>query len=276
MTTIVDLKRKSIEIRIDLMNMIYQAKFGHTGSSLSNADILTALFFGVMNNDPNNPKDDNRDRYIQSKGHAVESYWVTLAHRGFIEKKELDTFVQFDSRLIGHPNNEVPGVEMNTGALGHGLSIGVGMAIAAKKSNKSYKTFVLMGDGEQAEGSIWEAAMAGSHYKLDNLIGIIDKNNLQITGSTDDVMSSGSLSDKWKSFGWEVVEVDGHDLEALVSTFKNAPIQNGKPTLVIANTTKGKGVSFAENVPGWHHRVPTEAELTKAIEELMEQLEELK
>ncbi|WP_163536292.1 transketolase [Gracilibacillus sp. YIM 98692] len=269
------LKRKATEIRKDLLKMIYEAGTGHTGSSLSNTDILTALYYGVMRIDPENPDWEDRDRYVQSKGHAVESYWAVLADKGFFPKDELSTFSQFGSRLIGHPNNKVPGVEMNTGALGHGLSISVGMALAGKKDNKSYKVYTLMGDGEQAEGSVWEAAMAASQYKLDNLVGIIDHNRLQITGSTADVMSNEPLDEKWRSFGWEVVEVDGNDVVELVNTFKKAPYVSGKPTMVLANTVKGKGISLAENEAGWHHRVPKKEEYEQAMDELTKQLEVL-
>lgn len=269
------LKRKAIEIRMSFIKMIFEAGAGHTGSSLSNTDILVALFYHVMDVDPTNPKWENRDRYIQSKGHAVESYWAVLADKGFFPKEELKTFSQFNSRLIGHPNNKVPGVEMNTGALGHGLSIAVGMALSAKLDSKSYRVFTLMGDGEQAEGSIWEAAMAGSHYKLDNLVGIIDRNRLQITGEITEVMNSEPLAQKWQSFGWEVIEIDGNDMSELITALKDPPKVIGKPTLILANTIKGKGVSLAENVAGWHHYVPNDAEYKQAMDELSERLEVL-
>lgn len=269
------LKRKATEIRISLLEMIYEAGTGHTGSSLSNTDILTALYYGVMKVDPKKPNWEDRDRYVQSKGHAVESYWAVLADKGFFPEEELRTFSQFKSRLIGHPNNKVPGVEMNTGALGHGLSISVGMALAAKMDNKSYRVFALMGDGEQAEGSVWEAAMAASQYKLDNLVGIIDRNRLQITGLTTEVMCNEPLDEKWQSFGWEVVEVDGNDVVELVDAFQQAPYVSGKPTLILANTVKGKGVSYAENVAGWHHKVPSKYEYEQAMTELSKQLEVL-
>lgn len=275
MKEIIELKRKATQIRLDLFEMIYEAGAGHTGGSLSNTDILTVLYYKIMNIDPKNPNWSDRDRYIQSKGHSVESYWTVLADKGFFPKEELKTFSQFNTRLIGHPNNEVPGVEMNTGALGHGLSISVGMALAAKMDNKSYKVYTLMGDGEQAEGSVWEAAMAASQYKLDNLVAIIDRNRLQISGNTEDVMSIEPLGDKWRSFGWDVVEVDGNEIEQLVNIFEATPTVNGKPTMIIANTVKGKGISFAENQAGWHHRVPTKEEYDLAVSELTKQLEVL-
>jgi transketolase len=267
------LKAKAAQIRIDLLRMIHGAKTGHTGGSLSNTDILTALYYRVMKIDPKRPQWEDRDRFIASKGHSVESLWCILADLGFFPKEELKTYSQFGTRLIGHPNNKVPGVEMNTGALGHGLSISVGMALAAKRDGKAYRVFCLMGDGEQAEGSIWEAAMAGSHYKLDNLIGIIDRNRLQISGSTEDVMSLEPLAEKWAAFGWHVVSIDGNDIEALVKAFEAVPEVPGQPTLVMANTVKGKGVSFAENVAHWHHHVPNDEQLAQALAELSAAIE---
>lgn len=268
-----DLRRKATQIRMDLLSMIYQAKTGHTGSSLCNTDILTALYYGVLRVDSNYPTWPQRDRFILSKGHAVESYYCILADLGFFPKEELKMYSQFGSRLIGHPNNKVPGVEMNTGSLGHGLSVGVGMALASRMDAMPVRVFVLMGDGEQAEGSVWEAAMAAAHYRLDNLTAIIDRNRLQISGRTDDVMQSEPLDEKWKSFGWHVESINGHDLEQMTSMFRKVPLSSGKPTLFLANTTKGKGVSFAENVPQWHHHVPTEEELHRAMEELQREME---
>jgi transketolase len=275
MEEITFLKRKAAEIRMELLTMIYEARTGHTGGSLSSTDILTVLYYKVMNIDPSNPKWADRDRYIQSKGHSVEALWTILADKGFFPKEELKTFSQLGSRLIGHPNNKVPGIEMNTGALGHGLPISVGMALAAKMDGKSYKVYTLMGDGEQAEGSIWEGAMAAAQYKLDNLVAIIDRNRLQITGSTEDVMGLEPLGDKWRSFGWEVVEVDGNDVEQLVEVFSTTPRVAGKPTMIVANTVKGKGISFSENQVAWHHKVPTEEQFKLAIDELSKQLEVL-
>ncbi|MCS7462703.1 transketolase [Paenibacillus doosanensis] len=262
------LKAKAAEIRTQLLTMIHAAKTGHTGGSLSNTDILTALYYHVMKVDPQRPKWEERDRFVASKGHSVESLWCILADLGFFPKEELATFSGFGTRLIGHPNNKVPGIEMNTGALGHGLAVSVGMALAAKRDGSPYRVFCLMGDGEQAEGSVWEAAMAGAHYKLDQLVGIIDRNRLQISGSTEEVMGLEPLEEKWRAFGWHVVSIDGNDMEALVRTFEAAPEQSGKPTLVMANTVKGKGVSFAENVPHWHHHVPNDDELALALKEL--------
>ncbi|UUZ85089.1 transketolase [Paenibacillus sp. P26] len=271
-----ELKAKAVQIRMDLLKMIHGAKTGHTGGSLSNTDILTALYYRVMNIDPSRPKWEDRDRFIASKGHSVESLWCILADLGFFPKEELQTFSRFGTRLIGHPNNKVPGIEMNTGALGHGLAISVGMALAAKRDGRSYRVFCLMGDGEQAEGSVWEAAMAGAHYKLDNLVGIVDRNRLQISGSTEDVMGLEPLEEKWAAFGWHVVSINGNDIDALVGSFEAVPEISGKPTLVMANTVKGRGVSFAENVPHWHHHVPNDAELEKALAELAAALDQLK
>jgi transketolase len=268
------LKIKAAQIRLDIINMIYESKSGHIGGSLSATDILTVLYYNVMNIDPNNPEWEERDRFILSKGHSVEAYYSVLADKGYFPKEELKTYCKFGTRLIGHPNNKIPGVEMNTGALGHGLSIAVGMALGAKMDNKSFRVFTLMGDGELAEGSNWEAAMAASHYKLNNLIGIVDRNRLQISGSTEEVMSLEPLEDKWKSFGWDVLTTDGNDIERLLNTFNVAIAStNDKPKLILAYTTKGKGISFIENKANWHHRVPTEEEYKAAVSELREQME---
>lgn len=271
----IELKRKAIDIRMNLLRMIHRARMGHTGGSLSNTDILTVLYYRIMRMDPHRPDWEDRDRFIASKGHSVESLWCILADLGFFPKEELQTYCQFGTRLIGHPNNKVPGVEMNTGALGHGLSISVGMALAARKDSRDYRVFCLMGDGELAEGSIWEAAMAGAHYRLDNLIGIVDRNRVQITGSTEEVMALEPLEDKWKAFGWHVVSVDGNDVEQLLEVFQAVPAIKGRPTLVMANTIKGKGVSFAENQVRWHHHVPDDDELELALKELQTAAEQL-
>jgi len=269
------LRRKAIEIRMNLIQMIFDSKAGHTGGSLSSVDILVALYYEVMRIDPSHPKWGDRDRFILSKGHSVEGYYNILADLEFFPKEELRTYSKFGSRLIGHPSVSVPGVEMNTGALGHGLSVGVGMALAGKIDRKDYKVYVMMGDGEQAEGSIWEAAMAGAHYKLDNLIGIIDRNGLEISGNTEAVMKLEPLKGKWASFGWEVDEVDGHNMEELVRVLKDLPSAEQKPHLLIANTIKGKGISFIENNPKWHHKVPDEQQMKQVLRELESQLKEV-
>jgi transketolase len=266
--TIKDLQVKSAECRKTLTTMIYEAKTGHIGGSLSSIDIIVALYFGVMNIDPQKPKMENRDRFIMSKGHSVEAYYTVLASMGFFSAQELSTFSKFGSRLIGHPSMKVQGVEMNTGALGHGLPVAVGMALAGKMDHKDYKVYTLMGDGEQAEGSVWEAAMAAANYGLDHLVGIVDRNRLQISGGTENVMKLESLADKWRSFGWEVIEVDGHDMTQLMDTFKSIPVVKGKPHMVIANTTKGKGISYMENKAQWHHGVLDEEQYRIAMKEL--------
>lgn len=263
-----DYQKTANQRRAELLTMIYRAKTGHTGGSLSSVDILVALYYGVMNIDPKNIHDPDRDRFVLSKGHSVEGLLCVLADKGFFPKSELNTFSQYKSRLIGHPTNKVPGIEICSGALGHGLSVGVGMSLGAKKTNKNYKTYVVMGDGELAEGSLWEAAMSAAHYKLDNLIGVIDRNKLQISGSTEDVMSLEELANKWRAFGWHVVERDGHDIPELIRTFKSFPEVEGKPHLLIAKTIKGKGVSEMENKAKWHHGVPDDQLLKRALDEL--------
>jgi transketolase len=249
--------------RADAITMIHRAGGGHTGGALSCLDILSVLYYGVMRIKPEDPLWPDRDRFLLSKGHSVEGYLALLADRGFFPKEELRTFSQPGSRLIGHPSNKVPGVELCTGALGHGLSAGVGMALGAKRLHKDLRVFVVMGDGELAEGSVWEAAMAGAHYKLDNLYAIIDRNGLQISGPTEEVMAHGNLFAKWRSFGWDVTEVDGHDVEKLLGYFHNAK-QEGLPHCLIAHTVKAKGLPFAENKAEWHHKVPTDQQLAQA------------
>lgn len=258
---------KAAQIRRDIVDIVYRSSAGHIGGSLSETDILVALYYKVMNIDPKNPNWPERDRFILSKGHSIDAYYCVLADRGFFDKEELLTYSQFGSKFIGHPNRQIPGVEMNTGALGHGLSIGVGMALAAKMNKKDYRVFVLMGDGELAEGSVWEAAMAASNYKLDNLVGIVDRNGLQISGKTEDVMAIEPLEDKWRSFGWSVTVVDGHDISLLCTALSEGKVDS-KPTLIIAETIKGKGISFMENDPKWHHGVMSQDEYRKACEEL--------
>lgn len=265
---VIYLENKAKEIRRNIVEMIYHSKSGHIGGSLSSTDILVTLYYKVLKIDPRNPNWPDRDRFVLSKGHSVEGYYAILADLGFIDREELKTYCKFKSRLTGHPTVKVPGIEANTGSLGHGLSLGVGMALAGKMDKRSYKVYVLMGDGEQAEGSIWEAAMCASHYKLDNLIGIVDRNRLQIGGSTECVMKLEDLSSKWRAFGWEVVEVDGHNVSQLIAVFERIPVVGDKPTLILAHTIKGKGISFIENKPEWHHKVPTPKEYIMMMEEL--------
>jgi transketolase len=262
------LERKAIEIRKRLIQMIHNAKGGHTGGAMSSADILTTLFFHTMKYNPQDPAWPDRDRFILSKGHSVEGYYAILAEAGFFSKDILSTYGKFQSILAGHPTRKVPGIELNSGALGHGLSVGVGMALAAKMDNKSYRTFVLMGDGEQGEGSIMEAANSAGHYKLDNLVAIIDRNFLQITGKTEEVMSLENLKNRWLAYNWHVDEANGNNIAELANLFDSYPKEKGKPHLVIAKTTKGYGVSFMENKAEWHHKVPTLEQVELALAEL--------
>ncbi|WP_294586783.1 transketolase [uncultured Bacteroides sp.] len=258
-----------------LIEIIYKSKAGHIGGDLSCLNILTALYFNVMTVNADSPKDHLRDRFIMSKGHCVEALYVTLESKGFITEDVLNTLGQYRSILSGHPTIEVPGIEVNTGALGHGLSVGVGIAIAAKMDKMSYKTYVLMGDGEQGEGSIYEAAMAAHQYKLDNLVAIIDRNHLQISGDTEDVMGLDDISDRWSAFGWEVKDMNGDDMEDIIRTFDSIDYANHHPHLLVAHTTKGKGVSFMEGVAKWHHGVPNAGQYAQAIQEISDRIKNL-
>ncbi len=253
--------------RADAITMIHRANTGHTGGALSVLDVLSVLYYDVLRVKPDNPQWADRDRFLLSKGHSVEGYLALLADRGFFPKEELRSFSQAGSRLMGHPNNKTPGVEVCTGALGHGLPVGVGIALAAKRLRKDYRTFVVMGDGEQGEGSVWEAAMAGAHYKLDNLYAIVDRNGLQISGTTEEVMALENFRDKWAAFGWDVAEIDGHDVQALLDYFHTAP-QNGRPHCLICHTVKAKGLPFAEGQKAWHHKVPTAEQLAEGYRAL--------
>lgn len=262
-----ELERKSIQYRRTILSSIYSAGAGHTGGSLSCTDILNVLYNHVMNVDPADPSWPERDRYIHSKGHSVEALYTVLADKGFFPADELASMGRSGSHLVGHPTRKVPGVEQNTGALGHGLSVGVGMAIAARQNELPSRVFVLMGDGELTEGSIWEASMSASFYKLDNLTVIVDRNTLQITGRTENVMALEPLAERFAAFGYAVRAVPGNDIAALVDVFGQLPFEPGRPSLIIAQTTKGKGVSFIEDAADWHHHVPTAAELDVAFAE---------
>ncbi|MCF7952609.1 MAG: transketolase [Spirochaetales bacterium] len=268
------LQLKAAEIRKKLLTMIYQVKNGHTGGSLSSVEILTVLYYSIMKIDPKNPLDPQRDRFIMSKGHSVEGLYTILADRGFFPEEELSNFYGYRSRLIGHPSVKVPGIELNTGALGHGLSCAVGMGIAAKRDSSSVHMYCVMGDGEQAEGSVWEAAMAAAHFRLGNLTAVIDQNHLQISGKTEDVMDSGCLKDKYESFGWYVKQVDGHNVQALNEMLEEDQDPD-TPLLILADTIKGKGVSFMENAAEWHHRVPTEGQFKQALNEIDSHIKEI-
>jgi transketolase len=262
-----ELALKSICYRRDLLRIIFHAGAGHTGGSLSCVDILNVLYNRVLRVSPATFADPLRDRYVQSKGHSVEALYVVLADRGFFPQAELQTLCRYQSPFVGHPTRKVPGIEMNTGALGHGLSISAGMALAGKLDDASFRVFTLLGDGELAEGSNWEAAMAAAHYKLDNLTAILDHNTLQITGRTRDVCSNEPIDEKFRAFGWTVRTTPGHDFAQLTDALTSAP-KAGRPTIVTANTTKGRGISFMEDVVKWHHGVPSDAEFEHAIAEL--------
>lgn len=262
-----ELKRLASERRADALKMIHDAKTGHTGGALSVMDILTCLYYDVMNVRPEEPGYPDRDRFLLSKGHSTEGYYAILADKGFFPKAWLAGFSAPGSPLIGHPNNKVPGVEVCTGALGHGLPVGVGTALGAKRTGKLYRTYVVMGDGEQAEGSVWEAAMAAAHYKLDNLYAVVDRNGLQISGTTEEVMALDDLMEKWRAFGWDVETIDGNDMEALRAYF-TSPRPEGKPHMLIARTVKGKGLPCAEGKANWHHKVPSDEELLEGYKAL--------
>ncbi len=262
------LELKSIYYRRQILQVITQARAGHMGGDFSCIDILNVLYNATLNVSPATVTDPDRDRYVQSKGHAVEALYVVLADRGFFPVDELSGLTRFGSDLIGHPSRKVPGIEHNTGALGHGLSVAVGMALAAKMDGRSYRVLTLLGDGELAEGSIWEASLSAAHYGLDNLVVIVDRNTLQITGRTEEVMGLEPLTDKFRAFGYAVREVDGHNLAGLVETFAAVPFIPGSPNLILARTVKGRGVSFMEDRSGWHHHVPDDAEYAAALREL--------
>jgi transketolase len=262
-----ELQLKAVALRREMLRLIVKAGAGHTGGGLSCLDILNVLYNRVLNVSPQTFSSPARDRYVQSKGHCVEALYAVLADRGFFPASDLDTVCHYQSHYVGHPTRHIPGIEMNTGALGHGLPICIGMALAAKVDGEKFRVFTLLGDGELAEGSNWEAALAAAHYQLDNLFAILDHNTLQITGHTRDVMSNEPLDEKWRAFGWGVKVVNGHDYAALTEALSR-PAEPGKPTFIIANTVKGKGVSFMENVAKWHHGVPSEAELKQALADL--------
>ena len=263
------LQEKAKEIRRGIIEQVYKAQSGHPGGSLSIADILTVLYFKEMNIDEKNPYWEDRDRLVLSKGHCSPALYSCLANKGYFEKEKLQTFRNIDSNLQGHPDmNKVSGVDMTSGSLGQGLSVANGMAISAKLDNKDYRVYCILGDGEIEEGQIWEAAMASSKYKLDNLCVIIDNNNLQIDGTIEEVMSSYPIDEKFRSFGFQVINIDGHDIDEIIKALDVAKNIKDKPTCIIAKTIKGKGVSFMENQVGWHGKAPNEEQYNKAIEEL--------
>lgn len=264
-----ELKKIANEVRIGIIEEVYNAQSGHPGGALSVADILTVLYFNEMNVDEKNPDMPNRDRLVLSKGHASPALYSVLANKGFFSKEELKTFRKIDSNLQGHPDkNKVKGVDMTTGSLGQGLSAANGMALAGKLNKSNYRVYCILGDGELEEGQIWEAAMTSHHYKLDNLCVIVDNNNLQIDGKVEDVMNIYPIVDKFKSFGFETIQIDGHNITQIMEALGQARKIKGKPTVIIAKTIKGKGVSYMENQAGWHGKAPNEDEYKRAINEL--------
>lgn len=274
MSEIKELKALSYELRKKVVEMILEGKGGHIGGDMSVMDILVALYFKVMNISPDNKEDENRDRFVMSKGHSVEAYYAVLAQKGFFPIEEvISQFSKFGTQYIGHPNNKLDGIEMNSGSLGHGLPVCVGMALAGKMDQKDYRVYTVMGDGELAEGSVWEGVMAGGHYKLDNLCAVVDRNRLQISGNTEDVMSHDSQEERWASFGWNVITVNGNELEELCAAFESAKSCKGKPTVIIANTIKGCGSTIMENKANWHHKVPNQEEFIQIMKDLEEKKE---
>ena len=256
-------------IRKDIVTMIHGSKSGHPGGSLSAVEILTALYFDEMNIDPQNPKKEDRDRFVLSKGHAAPVLYATLAERGYFDKKELLSLRKVGAMLQGHPDMKgTPGVEISTGSLGQGFSVACGMAMASKLDNAPWRVYALLGDGEVQEGLIWEAAMSAAHYKLDNMVAFLDYNGLQIDGEVEKVMNIGPIVDKFKSFGWNVIEIDGHDFDQIFAALDMAKETVGKPTMIVAKTIKGKGVSFMENNAGWHGNAPSDNDLEIALAEL--------
>jgi transketolase len=256
-------------MRKDIVIMVGAAASGHPGGSLSSADIVSALFFHVMKHDPKNPKMEDRDRFVLSKGHASPVLYAALANAGYFPREEITTFRAINSRLQGHPDRKkLPGVEFSTGSLGQGLSGSVGMAIAGKIDKNDYRVFCLIGDGESEEGQIWEAAMAAAQFKLDNLVAITDFNGLQIDGPTDEIMAINPIAEKWRAFGWNVIEIAGHDFTQILDALSVESRVVGKPTMIVAKTVKGKCVSYMENVCDWHGKAPSEEQVNQALEEL--------
>lgn len=262
------LENKAIDIRHDVLNMIYTAKAGHPGGSLSAVEVVTTLIFHVMNIDPQNPDWPDRDRFVLSKGHACPVLYAALAERGFFDKEILNTLRQYHSILQGHPDmNKVPGLDMTAGSLGNGLSAGLGMALSAKHKGQDYMTYVMLGDGECQEGMVWEAAMAASHYHLNNLVAIVDCNGVQINGWVNDIMREEPFADKWKAFGWNVIDIDGHSIREVLIALHEARTMRS-PTVILARTVKGKGVSFMEDQAAWHGAAPNAEQLAQAMEDI--------
>lgn len=256
-------------LRQHVLDIVMAGKGGHIGGDMSVIDVLVTLYFDQMNISPENQDDPNRDLFVLSKGHSVEALYAVLAEKGFFPYEQvLAEFSKFGSKFIGHPNNKLPGIEMNSGSLGHGLPVSIGMALAAKMDNRPTRVYTVMGDGELAEGSVWEGTMAGGHYKLDNLCAVVDRNRLQISGSTEDVMQQDDQCTRWASFGWHTIAVPGNDIPSLHRAFEEAKATKGKPTVIIANTTKGCGSPVMENKANWHHKVPTAEEYAQIMQDL--------
>ena len=270
-----ELSRFAYDLRKDTVDMIRSGNGGHIGGDMSVMETLVTLYFDQMNISPEWPDDPDRDLFVMSKGHSVEAYYAVLAKKGFLDIGEvIEQFSKFGSRYIGHPNNKLPGIEMNSGSLGHGLPVCAGMALASKLDGRKNRVYTVMGDGELAEGSVWEAAMAGSQYKLDNLCAVVDRNRLQISGNTEDVMGHDDLHERFKSFGWHVIDVkDGNSIEQLHTAFQEAKQTKGQPSVLIANTIKGKGSAVMENKASWHHHVPTDEEYDQIMKDFTERKE---
>ena len=261
-----NLKAKVFDLRKDTVDIIMAGKGGHIGGDMSVMEILTALYFRVMNVSPDKADDPDRDRFVLSKGHSMEAYYAVLCAKGFLDLEDVkEKFSKFGSPYIGHPNNKLPGIEMNSGSLGHGLPVCVGMALAAKMNRKQYRVYTVMGDCELAEGSVWEGAMAARQYHLDNLCAVVDRNRLQISGCTENVMGHDDLAERFSSFGWHVICVCGNDLDELLQAFSQASQTKGKPSVIIANTIKGFGSPVMENKADWHHKVPTREEYDRIV-----------
>lgn len=257
---------RSFDLRRDCVDIIVAGGGGHIGGDMSMMDVLSYLYFDEMNISPENMTDPNRDRFVLSKGHSMEAYYAVLCAKGFLDLEDVKkNFSKFGSKYIGHPNNKLPGIEMNSGSLGHGLPVCVGMALAGKMDGRDYRVYTVMGDGELAEGSVWEAAMSATQFNLDNLCAVIDRNHLQISGNTEDVMHQDSLQQRWAAFGWNVITVNGHDYKAVAKAFADARACKGKPTVLIAETIKGYGSAVMENKASWHHHVPTQEEYDQII-----------
>lgn len=271
-----NLKALAYELRENAVDIIMAGGGGHIGGDMSVMEVLTELYFKQMHVSPETADDPDRDRFIMSKGHSMEAYYAVLCKKGFLDYEDVKArFSKFASPYIGHPNNKLPGIEMNSGSLGHGLPVSVGLALAGKMDKRDYRVYVVTGDGELAEGSNWEGFMSGAMYKLDNLCCIIDRNRLQISGSTEDVMALEDLKAKVSSFGWHVISTDGNDIDALDAAFEEAKRTKGQPTCVIANTIKGKGSSVMENKAVWHHKLPTQEEYDQIMKDLEARREEL-